>query len=135
NLYEQTGSTKLPVLRLVSGWAMVFTMGLAAWAAKRAWQQGDHDAALACGGAAAGGAAWTAYAFGMVINPVVRVAGGVLFIGGGLLANWLIDSDAEALLKNGPFGRDYGQVGLLDSLLGDDQRFVHLQDSQVAYTQ
>lgn len=135
NLYEQTGSTKLPVLRLVSGWAMVFTMGLAAWDAKRAWQQGDHDAALAYGVAAAGGAAWTAYAFGMAINPFVLVAGGVLFIGGGLLANWLIDSDAEALLKNGPFGRDYGQVGLLDSLLGDDQRFVHLQDSQVAYTQ
>jgi len=65
----------------------------------------------------------------------VLVAGGVLFIGGSILANWLIDSDAEALLKNGPFGRDHGQVGLLDSLLGDDQRFAHLQDPQVAYTQ
>ncbi|KFX71216.1 hypothetical protein TMS3_0104590 [Pseudomonas taeanensis MS-3] len=135
SLYEQTGSTKLPVLRLVSGFAMVFTTGLAAWDAKRAWHQGDHDAALAYGVAAAGGAAWTAYAFGMAINPFVLVAGGVLFIGGGILANWLVDSDAEALLKNGPFGRDQGQVGLLDGLLGDDQRFAHLQDPQVAYTQ
>lgn len=135
SLYEQTGSTRLPVLRLVSGWAMVFTTGLAAWDAKRAWHQGDHDAALAYGLAAAGGAAWTAYAWGMAINPFVLVAGGVLFIGGSILANWLIDSDAEALLKNGPFGRDHDQVGLLDSLLGDDQRFTHLQDPQVAYTQ
>jgi len=135
SLYEQTGSTKLPVLRLVSGFAMVFTTGLAAWDAKRAWHQGDHDAALAYGVAAAGGAAWTAYAFGMAINPFVLVAGGVLFIGGGILANWLVDSDAEALLKNGPFGRDQGQVGLLDGLLGDDQRFAHLQDPQVAYPQ
>ena len=135
NLYEQTGSTKLPILRIASGWAMVFTTGLAAWDAKRAWHQGDHDAALAYGLAVAGGAAWTAYAWGMAINPFVLIAGGVLFIGGSLLANWLIDSDAEALLKNGPFGRDHGQVRLLDSLLGDDQRFTHLQDPQVAYTQ
>src|SRR5690606_32096003 len=91
--------------------------------------------ALAYGVAAAGGAAWSAYALGMAINPFVLVAGGVLFIGGSILANWLIDSDVEALLKNGPFGRDHGQVGLLDSLLGDDQRFAHLQDPQAAYTQ
>lgn len=135
NLYEQTGSTRLPVLRLVSGWAMFLTMGLAAWDAKRAWHQGDRDASLAYGVAAAGGAAWTAYALGMAINPFVLVAGGVLFIGGSVLANWLVDSDAEALLKNGPFGRDHGQVGLLDNLLGEDQRFAHLQDPQVAYTQ
>lgn len=135
NLYEQTGSTKLPILRIASGWAMVFTTALTAWDAKRAWHQGDHDAALAYGLAAAGGAAWTAYAWGMAINPFVLVAGGVLFIGGSILANWLVDSDAEALLKNGPFGRDHGQVGFLDSLLGDDQRFAHLQEPQVAYTQ
>ncbi len=135
NLYEQTGSTKLPVLRAASGGAMLFTTALTAWDAKRAWHQGDHDASLAYGVAAAGGTAWTAYALGMAINPFVLVAGGVLFIGGSLLANWLVDSDAEALLKNGPFGRDHGQAGLLDSLLGDDRRFAHLQDPRIAYTQ
>lgn len=135
NLYEQTGSTKLPILRAATGAAMLFTTALAAWDAKRAWHQGDHDASLAYGVAAAGGAAWTAYAFGMAINPFVLVAGGVLFIGGSILANWLVDSDVEALLKNGPFGQDHGQVGLLDGLLGDDQRFAHLQDPQIAYAQ
>jgi len=135
NLYEQTGSTKLPILRAASGIAMLFTTALTAWDAKRAWHQGDRDASLAYGVATAGGAAWTAYAFGMAINPFVLVAGGVLFIGGSVLANWLVDSDAEALLKNGPFGRDRGQVGLLDNLLGEDPRFAHLQDPQVAYTQ
>ena len=77
NLYEQTGSTRLPVLRLASGIAMLFTTSLTVWDAKRAWHQGDHDASLAYGVAAAGGAAWTAYGFGMAINPFVLVAGGV----------------------------------------------------------
>ncbi|RHW19525.1 hypothetical protein [Pseudomonas jilinensis] len=134
-LYEQTGSTKLPILRTLSAVAMAATSVLAVWDAKRSWHQGDHDAALAYGVAATGAAAWTAYALGMAINPFVLVAGGVLFIGGSLLANWLIDSDAEAILKNGPFGREHGQVGALDRLLGDDKRFAHLQDPQTAYTQ
>ena len=135
NLYEQTGSTKLPFLRLVSGWAMMATTGLSIWDAKRAWHQGDHDASLVYGLAAAGGAAWTAYALGMSINPFVLVVGGVLFIGGSVLASWLVDSDIEALLKNGPFGCHHGQVGLLDELLGEDKRFVHLHNPHTAYTQ
>lgn len=135
NLLEQTGSSRLPILRALSGGAMLLTTAITVWDAKRAWYQGDHDAALAYGVAAAGGAAWAASALGMCINPLVLVAGAVLFIGGSILAGWLVDSDVEALMKNGPFGNDHGQTGLLDSLLGDDQRFAHLSDPHVAYQQ
>ncbi len=135
NLAEQTGSSRLPILRAFSGWAMFMTTVVTAWDAKRAWHQGDHDAALVYGVAAAGGAAWTAYALGMCINPVVLVAGAVLFIGGNILAGWLVDSDIEALIKNGPFGKDHGQTSMIDKVLGDDQRFAHLGDPLVAYQQ
>jgi hypothetical protein len=135
NLIEQTGSPRLPILRAASGGAMFFTTMIIAWDAKRAWHQGDLDAALAYGVAAVGGAAWTASALGMCINPVVLVAGAVLFIGGSLLAGWLVDSDIEALMKSGPFGKDRGQTGMLDALLGEDQRFAHLNDPKVAYQQ
>ena len=124
NLAEQTGSPRLPALRALSGGAMLFTTVITVWDAKRAWHQGDLDAALAYGVAAAGGAAWTAYALGMCINPVVLVAGAVLFIGGSILAGWLVDSDIEALIKNGPFGKDHGQTGMLDRVFGEDQRFA-----------
>ncbi|TLX60900.1 hypothetical protein DN824_02930 [Stutzerimonas nosocomialis] len=135
NLAEQTGSPRLPMLRALSGGAMLFTTAITVWDAKRAWHQGDRDAALAYGVAAAGGAAWTAYALGMCINPVVLVAGAVLFIGGSIVAGWLVDSDIEALLKNGPFGKDHGQTGMLDKVFGDDQRFAHLSDPKTAYQQ
>ena len=135
NLREQTGNPRLPILRAVSGGAMLFTTAITVWDAKRAWHQGDRDAALAYGVAAAGGAAWTAYALGMCINPVVLVAGAVLFIGGSILAGWLVDSDIEALMKNGPFGKDHGQTSMLDTVFGDDQRFVHQSDPHIAYQQ
>lgn len=135
NLVEQTGSPKLPILRALSGSAILFSAALSTWDAKRAWHQGDRDAAVAYGVAATGGAAWGAYAAGMSINPIVLVAGAVLFIGGSIVAGWLIDSDIEALLKNGPFGKQHGEAGLIDSLLGDDQRFAHLANPQNAYTQ
>lgn len=135
NLAEQTGNRRLPILRAASGAAMLFTTAITVWDAKRAWHQGDRDAALAYGVAAAGGAAWTAYALGMCINPVVLVAGAVLFIGGSIVAGWLVDSDIEALLKNGPFGKDHGQTSLLDKAFGDDQRFAHLSDPNIAYQQ
>lgn len=135
NLAEQTGSPRLPVLRALSGSAMLASSVVTAWDAKRAWHQGDRDAALAYGAAAAGGAAWTAYALGMCINPVVLVAGAVLFIGGNILAGWLIDSDIEALLKNAPFGQNHGETSMLDRVFGDDQRFTHLSNPQVAYQQ
>jgi hypothetical protein len=67
---------------------MFLTTTISMWDAERAWRQGDHDAALAYG-VAAGGAAWTAYALGMCINPIVLVAGAVLFIGGTIVAGWL----------------------------------------------
>lgn len=135
NLAEQTGSPRLPVLRALSGGAMLFTTALTVWDAKRAWHQGDRDAALAYGVAAAGGASWTAYGLGMCINPMVLAAGAVLFIGGSIVANWLVDSDIEALLKNGPFGKYHGQTSLLDKAFGDDQRFAHLSDPNIAYQQ
>ncbi|QJD58871.1 hypothetical protein HG264_08085 [Pseudomonas sp. gcc21] len=135
NLIEQTGSSKLPILRSLSGGALLYSAVLCAWDAKRAWHQGDRDAALAYGMAATGGAAWGAYVLGMSINPIVLAAGAVLFIGGSIIAGWLIDSDIEALLKNGPFGRQHGRAGVLDSLLGDDERFAHLADPQNAYIQ
>ncbi|WP_150302369.1 hypothetical protein [Pseudomonas profundi] len=135
NLIEQTGSPKLPILRALSGGAVLYSAVLCTWDATRAWHQGDRDAALAYGIAATGGAAWGAYALGMSINPIVLAAGAVLFIGGNIVAGWLIDSDIEALLKNGPFGKQHGRTGVLDSLLGDDQRFAHLADPQNAYTQ
>jgi hypothetical protein len=134
-LAEQTGHRSLPMLRAASGVAMFFTTAISMWDAERAWRQGDHDAALAYGVAAAGGAAWTAYALGMCINPIVLVAGAVLFIGGTIVAGWLVDSDIEALLKNGPFGQQHGQTSMLDNLLGDDSRFAHLKSSDVAYEQ
>ncbi|OCX12197.1 hypothetical protein BBI09_20595 [Stutzerimonas xanthomarina] len=135
NLTEQTGSSRLPIMRALSGGAMLFTTAITVWDAKRAWHQGDRDAALAYGAAAAGGAAWAASALGMCINPVVLVAGAVLFIGGSILAGWLVDSDVEALVKNGPFGKDYNQANLIDRVFGEDQRFAHLSDPKVAYQQ
>ncbi|QGW21439.1 hypothetical protein GOM96_10715 [Stutzerimonas degradans] len=135
NLTEQTGNPRLPILRALSGGAMLVTTLITVWDAKRAWNQGDRDAALVYGVAAAGGAAWTAYALGMCINPVVLVAGAMLFIGGNIVAGWLVDSDIEALMKNGPFGRDHGQTSMLDKVFGDDQRFAHLSDPKVAYQQ
>lgn len=135
NLAEQTNNPRLPILRALSGGAMLVTTAMTVWDAKRAWHQGDRDAALAYGAAAAGGAAWTAYALGMCINPVVLLAGAVLFIGGSILAGWLVDSDVEALMKNGPFGRDHNYTNLIDRVFGDDQRFAHLSDPQVAYQQ
>lgn len=71
----------------------------------------------------------------MVINPFVLATGAVLFIGGTIIAGWLIDSDIEALLKNGPFGTQQGEVGILNRMLGDDQRFAHLNDPDKAYKQ
>jgi hypothetical protein len=135
NLVEQTGSPKLPILRALSGSAIFLSAALCIWDAKRAWHQGNQNAALAYGVAATGGAAWGAYAAGMSINPIVLAAGAVLFIGGSIVAGWLIDTDIEALLKNGPFGKQHGEAGVIDSLLGDDQRFAHLGNPQNAYTQ
>ncbi len=135
NLIEQTGNPKLPILRALSGGAILYSAVLCAWDAKRAWHQGDRNAAVAYGVAATGGAAWGAYAAGMSINPIVLAAGAVLFIGGSIVAGWLIDSDIEALIKNGPFGKQHGEAGVIDSLVGDDQRFAHLANPQNAYTQ
>ncbi|WP_373184768.1 hypothetical protein [Halopseudomonas sp.] len=135
NLITQTGSSKIPLLRIAPGLAILISAALCTWDAKRAWHQGDRNAAVAYGIAATGGATWGAYALGMSINPIVLAAGAILCIGGSIVAGWLIDSDIEALLKNGPFGRQHGEAGLIDSVLGDDQRFAHLANPQNAYTQ
>ncbi|MGC8383908.1 hypothetical protein ACP3P8_11180, partial [Pseudomonas aeruginosa] len=63
------------------------------------------------------------------------LAGAVLAIGGTVVANLLTDSDAETIVKKGPFGRQFAEAGLLDSLMGQDQRFAHLKDPQTAYRQ
>ncbi|WP_339847757.1 hypothetical protein [uncultured Halopseudomonas sp.] len=135
NLIAQTGSSKIPILRIASGLTILISATLSTWDAKRAWHQGDRNAAVAYGVAATGGATWGAYALGMSINPIVLAAGAILCIGGSIVAGWLVDSDIEALLKNGPFGKQHGEAGVIDSLVGDDQRFAHLANPQNAYTQ
>lgn len=118
----------MSLLRAGSGTAMLITTALSAWDASRAWRQGDYDAALAHGVLATSGSAlWTACALGMVINPMVLLVGGLLFIGGSILANWLTDTDLEALAKHGPFGKEHPK--------SDDERFGHLRDPWNAYTQ
>ncbi|MBH9087434.1 hypothetical protein I5K40_21015, partial [Pseudomonas aeruginosa] len=70
-----------------------------------------------------------------IVNPYALLAGAVLAIGGTVVANLLTDSDAETIVKKGPFGRQFAEAGLLDSLMGQDQRFAHLKDPQTAYRQ
>ena len=81
------------------------------------------------------GGLWGAYVLGWIVNPYALLAGAVLAIGGTVVANLLTDSDAETIVKKGPFGRQFAEAGLLDSLMGQDQRFVHLKDPQTAYRQ
>src|SRR5690606_28710805 len=127
SLEALTGHSRLTLLRAVSGAAMVATSLLSAWDASRAWRQGDRDAALAYGLATSGSALWTAATLGMAINPLVLLIGGLIFIGGSLLANWLTDTDLEALAKHGPFGRQHPET--------DEEPFGHLRDPWTAYAQ
>ena len=128
SLEALTGHSRLTLLRAISGGAMSVTSLLSAWDASRAWRQGDYDAALAHGVLATSGSAlWTAAILGMAINPMVLLISGLIFIGGGLLANWLTDTDLEALAKHGPFGKEHPK--------SDDERFGHLRDPWNAYTQ
>src|SRR5690554_4876478 len=127
NLELLTGSSRLTLLRAISGAAMAVTSLLSAWDTSRAWRQDDHDAALAYGLATTGSALWTAATLGMAINPLVLLIGGLIFIGGSLLANWLTDTDLEALAKHGPFGRQHPET--------DEEPFGHLRDPWTAYAQ
>ena len=127
SLEALTGHSRLTLLRAVSGAAMVATSLLSAWDASRAWRQGDRDAALAYGLATSGSALWTAATLGMAINPLVLLIGGLIFIGGSLLANWLTDTDLEALAKHGPFGKQHPEA--------DEEPFGHLRDPWNAYAQ
>ncbi|HGM5801013.1 TPA: hypothetical protein ACKP5W_003694 [Pseudomonas aeruginosa] len=135
NLELQTGSPKLGLLRGVGGVATLLGTGISVWDGYRALRQGDNDAAAAYGVAAVGGGLWGAYALGWIVNPYALLAGAALAIGGTVVANLLTDSDAETIVKKGPFGRQFAEAGLLDSLMGQDQRFVHLKDPQTAYRQ
>ena len=134
NLEVQTGSPKLGLLRGFGGAATLFGAGISVWDGYRALRQGDSDAA-AYGVAAVGGGLWGAYVLGWIVNPYALLAGAVLAIGGTVVANLLTDSDAETIVKKGPFGRQFAEAGLLDSLMGQDQRFAHLKDPQTAYRQ
>lgn len=128
SLEALTGSSKLPLLRALTGGAMLVTVIVSAWDASRAWRQGDYDAALAYGVLATSGSAlWTAATLGMAINPMVLLLGGLLFISGSLLANWLTDTDLETLAKHGPFGKEHPETS--------DERFGHLRDPWNAYSQ
>ncbi len=128
SLEALTGSSKLPLLRALTGGAMLVTVIVSAWDASRAWRQGDYDAALAYGVLATSGSAlWTAATLGMAINPMVMLVGGLLFISGSLLANWLTDTDLETLAKHGPFGKEHPETS--------DERFGHLRDPWNAYSQ
>lgn len=135
NLELQTGSPKLGLLRGVGGVATLLGTGISVWDGYRALRQGDNDAAAAYGVAAVGGGLWGAYALGWIVNPYALLAGAALAIGGTVVANLLTDSDAETIVKKGPFGRQFAEAGLLDSLMGQDQRFAHLKDPQTAYRQ
>ncbi|EOG2037347.1 hypothetical protein FA366_04480 [Pseudomonas aeruginosa] len=135
NLEVQTGSPKLGLLRGLGGAATLFGAGISVWDGYRALRQGDSDAAAAYGVAAVGGGLWGAYVLGWIVNPYALLAGAVLAIGGTVVANLLTDSDAESIVKKGPFGRQFAEAGLLDSLMGQDQRFAHLKDPQTAYRQ
>ena len=122
NLEVQTGSPKLGLLRGLGGAATLFGAGISVWDGYRALRQGDSDAAAAYGVAAVGGGLWGAYVLGWIVNPYALLAGAVLAIGGTVVANLLTDSDAETIVKKGPFGRQFAEAGLLDSLMGQDQR-------------
>lgn len=107
---------------------MSVTSLLSAWDASRAWRQGDYDAALAHGVLATSGSAlWAAATLGVAINPVMLLIGGLLFIGGSFLANWLTDTDLEVLAKHGPFGKQHPMT--------DEEPFGHLRDPWNAYAQ
>jgi hypothetical protein len=66
-------------------------------------------------------------------SPTVS-AGAVLLLDT-ILASWLVDSNIEILVKNGPFGNHHPETSPVNTLLGNDQRFAHLGDPHIAYQQ
>lgn len=122
NLSKRTGgSTWLSASRIGSGAAMVATIGLFAWDAKRAFDQGDKDVSVANAIAASGGAMWALYTAGILASPWVLGAGIVLLLGGAVAAVLLADGAIEQAIKHGPFGKE--------------QRLAHMNDPRTAYQQ
>jgi hypothetical protein len=122
NLSKRTGgSTWLSASRIGSGAAMVVTVALFAWDAKRAFDQGDKDVSVANAIAASGGAMWALYTVGILASPWVLGAGIVLLLGGAVAAALLVDGAIEQAIKHGPFGKE--------------QRLAHMNDPRAAYQQ
>jgi hypothetical protein len=121
NLSKRTGSSWLSASRIGSGAAMVLTVGLFAWDAKRAFDQGDKDVSVANAIAASGGAMWALYTVGILASPWVLGAGVVLLLGGAIAAVLLADGAIEQAIKHGPFGKE--------------QRLTHMNDPRIAYQQ
>lgn len=121
NLSKRTGSTWLSASRIGSGAAMVVTVALFAWDAKRAFDQGDKDVSVANAIAASGGAMWALYTVGLLASPWVLGAGIVLLLGGAVAAALLVDGAIEQAIKHAPFGKE--------------QRLAHMNDPKVAYQQ
>lgn len=135
NLKNQTGSSKLPLLRSVGGVATLGGAVLGGWDSYRSFSQGDTDAAAAYGVVAVGSGLWGAYGLGLVVNPYILLAGVVMTIGGTIAANIFTDSDTEIIVKKGPFGVQFAEAGMLDSLIGKSDIFTHLKDQKIAYQQ
>lgn len=121
NLSKRTGSTWLSASRIGSGAAMVVTVALFTWDAKRAFDQGDKDVSVANAIAASGGAIWALYTVGLLASPWVLGAGIVLLLGGAIAAVLLADGAIEQAIKHGPFGKE--------------QRLAHMHDPRTAYQQ
>jgi len=121
NLSKRTGSTWLSASRIGSGAAMVVTVALFAWDAKRAFDQGDKDVSVANAIAASGSAMWALYTLGVLASPWVLGAGIVLLLGGAIATALLADDAIEQAIKHGPFGKE--------------QRLAHMNDPRVAYQQ
>ncbi|MBK5525498.1 hypothetical protein JFT91_25480 [Pseudomonas sp. TH08] len=135
NLKNQTGSSKLPLLRSIGGIATLGGAVLGGWDSYRSFSQGDTDAAAAYGVVAVGSGLWGAYGLGLVVNPYILLAGVVMTIGGTIAANIFTDSDTEIIVKKGPFGVQFAETGMLDTLIGKHDIFTHLKDQKIAYQQ
>ncbi|WP_122864503.1 hypothetical protein [Pseudomonas viridiflava] len=132
-LRQQTGSSKLPLLRGIGGMATVIGAAISAWDAYRAFRDGNGLQAAAYLAVTAGTGAWGAYALGLTINPCALIIGVVLAVGGAIVANLLTDSDAELVTRNGPFGIYFSKTQ--DESNGKSSPFKHLKDPLIAYQQ
>ncbi|MFJ4145847.1 hypothetical protein [Pseudomonas sp. NPDC089734] len=133
NLKEQTGSTKLPLLRVIGGGATLFGITISIMDSRRAYLAGDYALSASYAVIAAGSFLWGLYTLGIVAHPLALLIGVIMVIGGMVSANLLSDNEAELAVRYGPFG--------IDALIGQEQAtdsphaFLHLKDPLIAYQQ